>query len=141
MKSMTAFVAITLTDGAATPVARSFTPVRIDAMGVAKYADKSAGIPVGFPVVTLNLREPNKQSKTYRVTGKVDFPVLEQTSASTASGIQPAPTVAYRLLGNFDFTLPERSTLVDRKNVLALTKNLVAHALLTSMAVDLDSIY
>lgn len=138
---MTAFVAITLADGQATPVNRTFTPVKIDVNGVAKYADKSAGIPVGFPLVTLSIREPNKQSKVYRVVGKVDLPVLEQTSASTATGIQPAPTVAYRLLGNFDFSLPERSTLADRKNIVALVKNLAANVIVSSMAADLDAIY
>jgi len=138
---MTAFAALTINDGAATPAAHTFSPVKIYPDGVAKYADKVGGIPVGFPVVSLQIREPNKQSKAYRVFGKVQLPVLEQTSASTSTGIQPAPTVAYNLFGNFDFTLPERSSKLERSHILAYTANAMAQAVVTAMVKDLDDVY
>lgn len=138
---MPAIAAITINDGAATPVARTFGPIKVDAAQIAKYQDKSGGVPVGYPTITLQVREPNKQTKSYRAVGKVVFPVLEQTSASTATGIQPAPIVAYNLLFNFDFTLPERSSLQDRKHIKALAQNLISNALMTTLVEGTEGIW
>lgn len=138
---MTAFAALIINDAATTPVARTFAPVKIDALGVAKFAERSGGIPVGYPVITLSLREPNKQSRNYRILGKVVLPILEQTSASTATGIQPAPSVAYNCLGTFDLSLPERCTLQNRKDLSAFIRGLMAHAVVTALVNDLDTIY
>lgn len=138
---MTAFAALTINDGATTPVARTFTPVKIDSEQIAKYQDKSGGIPVGYPTITLQVREPNKQSKAYRVVSKVVLPVLEQTSPSTATGIQPAPTVAYNLIASVDMVLPERCVLQDRKHLNAFVKNLLANALLTSAVENTEGVW
>lgn len=99
---------------------RNFTPFGFvpNQPGVAKWVDKSGGIPVGYPVLTLSVREPTKASRVYKVTAKVDIPTLEQTSASTASGIQPAPTKAYSCQCVMEFLLPERSTNAERKALL-----------------------
>lgn len=137
---MPAFATVTINDGAATPVARNFAPTVI-ADGVATLEDRSGGIAIGFPVITTSLRRPKGGSTNYRAVAKIRFPVLEQTSASTATGIQPAPTVAYVLQGEVSFILPQRATLQDRKHVLALTKNLMAHATSTSLIESLEGQY
>lgn len=138
---MTAIAALTLNDGQATPVAHSFNPVNIDAVGVAKWADRSGGIALGYPAVTMSLRNPTKGSRNYRLTMKVVTPVLEVTSPSTATGIQPAPTKAYDLLATMEFVLPERSTLAQRKDILAYVKNMLANAVVTSAVQDFESVY
>ena len=125
---MTAIAALTINDGQATPVAHTFNPVNIDQQGVAKWADRSGGIALGFPIITFSMKNPTKQSRNYRVVVKVTTPVLEQTSPSTATGIQPAPTKAYDLIFNGEFVLPERSTLAERNNILAYVKNFFANA-------------
>lgn len=86
--------------------------------GVAKWVDKSGGIPVGYPTFTMSVREPTKASRVFKVTAKLDIPTLEQTSASTASGIQPAPVKAYSCQAVMEFLLPERSTQAERKILL-----------------------
>lgn len=138
---MPAIATMTLNDGQASPVAHSFAPVNIDAQGVAKFADRSGGIALGYPIVTLTVRNPSKESRNYKVTAKVVTPVLELTSPSTSSGIQPAPTKAYDLLCNMEFVLPERSSLAERKNILAYAKNALAHAFVTASVQDFESIY
>lgn len=66
---MTAFAALTaINDGQATPVAHTFSPVSIDAAGIAKWVDRVGGISIGFPTVTLSVREPSKSSRAYKVT-------------------------------------------------------------------------
>lgn len=139
---MTAIAAMTINDGQATPVAHTFAPVNIDQTGVAKWADRSGGIALGFPTITFSMRQPTKASRNYRVTAKVALPVLEQTSASTATGIQPAPTKAYDLLANLEFVLPERSTLAQRNDLIAYVKNFLANAAVIPPAMaNFESIY
>lgn len=135
---MTAFAALTAADGQATPVAHTFSPVNIDAAGIAKWVDRSGGISIGFPVVTLSVQEPSKSSRAYKVTRKIVLPVLEVTSASTSTGIQPAPTKAYELINTSTWVLPERSTLADRANLVAYAKNIDALAVVTDAVKNYD---
>lgn len=133
---MSAIANVVINDGQATPVSHTFAPVTIDAQGVAKWADRSGGISVGFPTLSYSLKNPTGNSKSYKLTAKVMLPVLEQTSPSTATGIQPAPTVAYNLLANIEMVLPERSTAQDRKNLLAYVKNYLANATVITAGVE-----
>lgn len=119
---MSAIAAFTLLDGAATPVARTFSPVK-NLNGVATYAEKSGGIAIGYPTVSISLREPTKNSRIYRATKKTVYPVLEVTSPSTATGIQPAPTLAHSLTHMEEFFLSERCTPEQRDHLIALVKN------------------
>jgi len=116
---------------------RFFTPYGFvtNQPGVAKWADKSGGIPVGYPTFTMSVREPTKASRVYKVTAKLDIPTLEQTSASTASGIQPAPTKAYSCQAVMEFLLPERSSNAERK---ALYRDVASLFLATISASDGD---
>lgn len=136
---MSAIAALTLADSV--PANHTFSPVNIDATGIAKWADRSGGIALGFPVVTLSLRSPTKASRNYKLTAKVVTPVLEVTSPSTATGIQPAPTKAYDLLATIDIVLPERSTALQRNDLLAYLKNFLANAVITNAVGSFESVY
>lgn len=138
---MTAIATLTLADGVATPVNHTFSPVNIDQAGVSKWADRSGGIALGFPVVSFSIRPPLKGSRVYKLMAKVVCPVLEVTSPSTATGIQPAPTKAYDLTASVEMTLPERSTLAQRKDLLAFVKNYLANAVITSAVESFESVY
>jgi len=133
---MSAIAPIVINDGQGTPLAHTFAPVTIDAAGVAKWADRSGGISVGFPGLTYSLKSPSGASNSYKMTAKVVLPVLEQTSPSTSTGIQPAPTVAYNLIANVELVLPERSTLADRKNLIAFVRNYLANATVITAGVE-----
>jgi hypothetical protein len=122
---MAAIAPMTIVDGAATPVNHTFNPIGKDANGIAKWQDQTGGIAVGFSSITFSLKEPAKGAQNYRVVAKVVLPVLEQTSPSTSTGIQPAPTKAYDLIANVEFVLPQRSTLQNRKDILAMVKDLL----------------
>jgi len=138
---MTAIAAITLADGQATPANHTFNPTRIDAQGVAKWVDRSGGIALGFPSVSFSMREPQKGSRNYKVTAKVVTPVLEVTSPSTSTGIQPAPTKAYELITTVDFSIPERATQQQRKDMLAYVKNFLANGVMTAAINDFEQVY
>lgn len=146
---MPVLASITINDGLATPVARTFNPSGPDKNGVNYFYNRLGGIAIGFPSISLDLKEPpvappgtsSKSSRVYRANVKVTLPVLEVTSASTGTGIQPAPTKAYDLVFKGEFIIPERSTLQDRQHILAYAKNMLAHAFTTSLVNDLESIY
>lgn len=146
---MPALANITINDGQATPVAHTFNPSGPDKNGVNYFYDRSGGIAIGFPAISIDLREPlpakpngvSSLERVYRATVKVIMPVLEVTSASTGTGIQPAPTKAYDLVFKGEFLLPERATQANRKDILAFAKNILANANITSLVQDLESIY
>lgn len=137
---MPSFSSLTINDGQATPVAHTFAPGTL--VGTeAKYIDRSTGITVGFPVITANVSLPSKQSKMTKVRLKVVAPILEVVNSSTYSGITPAPTRAYDMTFDGTFFLPERSSLAQRKDILAYAKNLLANALVTSLVETQETVY
>lgn len=138
---MSALAPVTLADGQTTPVVHTFSPVNIDSVGVAKLVDRSGGIAIGFPVLTMSVRSPSKGSRNYRVIAKIVVPTLEVTSPSTGTGIQPAPTKAYDILGTLEFVLPERSTVQERKNAYAYLKNWMANANMIQAVETFEAIY
>lgn len=140
---MTAIASLTLADGQATPANHTFAPVGIDQASVAKWADRSGGIALGFPIVSFSLRAPaaSSKSRVFKLTAKVVTPVLEVTSPSTSTGIQPAPTLAYNLIANVDIALPERSTVAQRKDLIAFLKNYLATAVLQQAVENFEQVY
>lgn len=133
---------LTINDGQAAPVAHTFAPSGISGL-VASYADRSGGIPVGYNTVDASLRPPSAQSreKMYLATVRIKTPILDVTSPSTASGIQPAPTVGYTPIAELKFWLPERSTLQNRKDLRAYAKNIMADAVVTALVETLENVY
>lgn len=138
---MGAIANIVLADGQATPVNHTFEAVRVDSEGVARYADKVSGIPVGFSLISQSLKEPTKASPNYKAVFKFAVPTLEVTSPSTATGIQPAPTVAYTHYVTISATLPGRGTTANRKDVKAFVKNFVNSAQFTDTIENFGNIY
>lgn len=143
---MSAFANLVLTDATSpTPVNHTFGPVRIDENGVAWWADRSGGVALGYPIASLSVREPvgspSAASRVYKETVKLEFPVLEQTSPSTATGIQPAPTKAYTLVASLELLLPERSTLQNRKDLAAMMRDFISEAIVTTAIENFEPIY
>lgn len=98
-----------LTTDAAVGVDKTFDPVGYTAPGIARYEDRSGGIQVGYPVLTLGVRRPSKASAISRVSLKLVVPTLEQLAPSTVW------TKAYDNTGMMDFLLHQRSTLAERQ--------------------------
>lgn len=133
---------IVINDGAGTPVAHTFAPAGITGL-VANYADRVGGIPVGYPTLDVSLRPPSPQSreKMYLATIRIKTPILDVTSPSTMTGIQPAPSVGYTPIAELKFWLPERSTLQNRKDLRAFVKNLMNDAVITNLVETLENVY
>lgn len=115
-----------LTTSATVGADSTLNPEGISPQGIATWVDRSGGIAIGYPRLTMSVRPPTKASRVYKVTVKLVLPTLEQTSASTATGIQPAPTKAYDCSCIMEFFLPERSTLLERQTLYSRVATLFA---------------
>lgn len=113
-------------DANAVLTSTTFSPVGISAPGVYKWVDRTGGIPVGYPSITLSVRQPNKASRMCRVHAKIVIPTMEVTSPATSTGIQPAPTKAYEQVINLEFLSHERSTLAERQLALSYALSLMS---------------
>lgn len=138
---MATIAALIINDGAAVPLAHTFSPSPDINSSLPVWVDRSGGIAMGYPRITMSVRNPTKALRTYKVTLKIAVPVMETVSASTASGIPPAPVVSYTPMANIEFVLPERSTLQQRKDLLAYVKNTLANAMMTSAVQDFEPVW
>lgn len=127
-------------------VDKTFDPEGFVTPGVARWVDRAIdatynplGVAIGYPAFTLAVRKPTKTSRLYRVTAKVALPTLEQTSASTATGIQPAPTLAYTCQCVMEFMLPERSTALERARLFSYVRSFFATTINASDDVPTDA--
>jgi hypothetical protein len=134
------------TTSATVGVDKTFDPEGFILPGVARWVDRAIdatynplGVAIGYPAFTLAVRRPTKVSRLYRVTAKMSLPTLEQTSPSTATGIQPAPTLAYTLQCVMEFMLPERSTAAERARLFSYVRSLFATTIQASDAAPTDA--
>lgn len=134
---MAAIAALTLTDSAS--VNHTYSPV--EALPVAKWKDLSSGLHIGSPEASMGLRLPSQNAKTFKVTLKIVKPTMEVTSPSTDTGIQPAPTVAFKDFVNIELVMHERSDLTNRKDLLALARDFLGDAVVTAAVENFEKAY
>jgi hypothetical protein len=134
-----------LTTSATIGVDSTLSPEGISSQGVAKWVNRAItttnplGVAIGYPAFTMSIRPPTKASRVFKVTAKLVLPTLEQTSPSTMTGIQPAPTKAYDCMCVMEFMLPERSTLLERQTLFSGVASLFARLINASDASPTDA--
>lgn len=109
---------------------KTYTPVGITP--VAQWRDNSNAILIGNPELSMGIRMPSPTAKTMKVQLKLVLPTMEVTAGSTGSGLQAAPTVAYKNIANVELVLHERTSLADRRDLLALIKSALGNAVMTA---------
>jgi hypothetical protein len=138
---------IVLADAQGSPVNHTFVPIGRDAKGVYWFEDQSQANAIGFWKISMELARPSlpaaqqsSEGRTFRVKIGLHEPLLETVSNNTVAGIAPAPTISYTPRVFTEYILPERSALLDRKNVRKMNANLQAEAQLTAMVENLTYI-
>lgn len=121
-----------LADGQAIPVNKTFGPngsvSSPNGAILATWLDKSTGIAIGFPRVTLAVRIGSQMTE---VRKKIVLPTLETISGSDG-GYTPSPKVAYEVMTDETFKLPARSVLQNRKDILAFSVSLNQNPVMTN---------
>lgn len=132
---MATLVNIVLADALATPVNHTFIPLGADEKGVQWLVDQSQSNAVGYWRISISTSAPlppkageSSQGRTFRIKVALHEPILETNGDSSASGILPAPTVAYIPRSFTEFVVPERATLQNRKDLWKMTQLLMANA-------------
>lgn len=130
LKSLSASVGVTTT----------LSPDGFSAPGVQKWVDRSGGIQVGYPWLTISVRRPTRESRLTRVTVKLGLPTLATTAPTTSTGIQPAPEKAYEHLFIGEWFLPERGTLAEREQHFCLILSLFLTTITASDGTPSDDV-
>lgn len=133
---MAAQANIVINDGQAAPVAHTFI-ARGATDKLAVYRETASGIPIGWPTVTISVKEQSGDGGKTVVDYRVSLPIQEVISGSDG-GYTPSPKVAYTCWATGQFTLPNRCTLQNRKDMLAYAKNLLALTVMTAAVQDLE---
>lgn len=136
---------IVINDGAATPVAHTFTPIGKDDKGVIWY-EQTLPVPVS-PVSAKRLSY--KQTKefaparadSYTTAAYTLWVPTAETMANNSAGITPPVQLAYREEARINFRLADRSVKQERKDTRVLTINLLGHASVVSNVDDLQPTY
>lgn len=139
---------IVLNDAQATPVSHIFAWDGNDKDGVSNWEDRALGTPIGYNKITVTLTPPKRGRRignqpvqangNYRARVQIHTPLLETVTNATVSGIAPAPTLSYKPLVDCVFVLPERSQLIDRKNLLKYLIGALGVAQIQNVVWDLD---
>jgi hypothetical protein len=131
---MPQIAAIVINDGAATPVATTFSPIGKDDKGVFWF-EQTNPVPVNalgayrIGYKQTRVLDSQKQQTGYsKVTYTFAVPTLE-TLSNNSAGIVPPPTIAYVEKGRAEMDLAERSTPQERKHLRCFTLNMLAHAM------------
>lgn len=129
---MPAIAALTINDGAATPVAHTFNPVTTDG-ATAKWADRSPSIPAGFRTVTHVMEEPKGQRTAHRVTMGFFVP--------TVATVNSVDTVVRFSSAQVILNIAPDSSLQERKDLLAYVANSLGLATVKTSVENLEPFY
>jgi hypothetical protein len=137
---------IVINDGAASPVAHTFTPIGKDSKGVLWYEQTtpSPTNPLGAKRIGYKqvraLDSGNRLSAAGKAVFTLHLPTLESLGTNDA-GLTPPPTLAYKQVARVEIDLPERGATQERKDTRVLLLNLLGHASAVAAIDTLQPIY
>lgn len=135
---MPQFAAITINDGATTPVAKTFVPNQ-NGGGVSSYQEMSGGVSAGYPRIQIRYSPSGSGgAPNTRVVMKITVPKVVTYNDATG---KPVTKTDYTNFAEVRFSLADGSSLQERKDILAYVKNLVAHATVTSVVTGPEGIW
>jgi hypothetical protein len=143
---MPQIAAIVINDGAATPVAHTFSPLGRDKAGVFWWEQTNPAPANKLGAKRIGYKQDREMAARSQLTAssKASYtlwvPTLE-TLGNNSAGITPPATVAYREVARIEFTLAERSLTQERKDTRVLAINLLSHAMATANVDTLEPSY
>lgn len=134
---MPAISTIVIDDGQATPVSHTFEPVK--SVPSCVWRTEDAALPViGQMAIAMSDTTARNITK-FRLT--LSLPAMEETSGANASGYTAAPQVAHTLRADLVLFAHGRSTSDQRKDLVTLLRNALAHAQVEDSFVALKKPY
>lgn len=127
---------VVINNGAATPVAKTFSPVQ--ELPFAVWKDKTTGIAIGMPSLAISYSAATAKRSSNKWNLRVQLPVLESAAGAGVGGYTPPAKVAYTLLCDVNVVAPDRSDAAQRADVLAFAFNAMQTAMFKGMVKDLN---
>lgn len=136
---MSAIANIAVPDAAATPVTKTFVPLKVEG-DTARWVEKSNAQPVGWYSLSATLRPPTgKQAGLpYRVTVDLAIPV---TATYTSVSGAPVTVVDRVWRAKVELIESSTSTLQERKDGNKLLLGILGSAQFLAMLNDLENAY
>lgn len=133
---MTAFVGLKLTNGAATPVSKTFAPKSNDGR-VTTWENREVGFALGYDKLVVR----SSDNDNGRVV-KADFmlPTMEVISGNNSTGYTPAPKKAFDDIAKIEFRSNGRTTKLRRQDQIAYMKALLNDPTFVALIIDQDEI-
>jgi hypothetical protein len=129
---MPAIAAISINDGAATPVAHSFS-VQSTNGAKAEWKERTSGAPAGFYTISHEVVNPSSPTAAYRIKIGFSLPVTE-----TVNGV---PTVTRMNSAQVVLNFAQSSTEQERKDAVAFVINFMSNANVKSSAHAIEPFY
>lgn len=124
--------ALSINNGAATPVAKSFAPEQVGP-SLSTFTERSATSSVGFLRFGIGLSPASSKRATNRVDISFEMPVMQ-----TVNGVN---SVAYKALFKGYFVLPDQMTAAERADIAAFVANAFDNTQVRAVIKDLDPMY
>lgn len=125
---------IVIADGASTPVNHTFSPNSIDG-NIAAFKERVTGVPIGYPELTVSMRDPGKGSQVYKGQLKLVLPTV--VTSTDASG-KVVTTTDYTCSASAEFLLPIKSTQQNRTDIVKMLANALNEANIKKVLIDLE---
>lgn len=130
---------LTIADGKSTPVDHTFSPMKIEANGLAKWNERVGDTLVGQPKLTWHIRDPQGGGNgTYKVQCKLSVPKVIVTTDSTGKSVT---SVDYTALGTIEMVVSQRSTQAERKDLRVMLANALLNTTLATSADNVESFW
>lgn len=131
---MPAVNAVTINDGASSPVAQTFSPLSSN-VNQTILVNRVGNTAAGNRTLTLSYDAAKATRPTHRVNIRLSYPV-EVLDSNTGQ---------YKVthVGRFscDVVIPDQMTAAERKHMAAFLKNAVADSVISGYISDLDPMY
>lgn len=131
-----ALIPLVLKNGATPAVDKTFSPIQEQPIAI--WKDKTTGIAVGMPAVSISTSLASSKRTSNKWNVRVTLPVMEVAAPNGLGGYQAPAKVAYNLLADVSIVAPDRSTDVQRKDLIAYCAAVLATDLVKGMVADLN---
>lgn len=123
---------LSINNGAATPVAKSFAPESVTP-GLTSFTERSSGVSAGYYRLTIGFSPASSKRATNRIDISVDQPTMQ-----TINGVQ---SIAY--VGRFKgyFVVPDTMSAGERADLAAFVANALDNTQIRAVIKDLDPLY
>lgn len=124
--------AISINDGATTPVAVAYSPELLSS-GNTVLVDRREATRELQPSVTITFDRPTPTRKTFKVKHSFAIPIK-----TVVAGIETVSDIAR---ANVEYVIPQSATLAMRRHLRALVANAESITILRAGVEDLDPLY